>query len=450
MESKPKLFATLGLGTRPKSFVVMVGALTVQQLIVASSSFWLVKFADSLAARAWAPLFLGAYLASLIIPYFPGALANYSLRSWEMDALRTYWMGLSRLFAGRIENWSDPKAREEKPAVFVKDGPDFIRDGTTYIYDLISTGMNTVFNIIAVVWLLNPIFLFSYLFGLGLAAILIRSFAPHNARRARVAEAAKVQLTAPLAAAWDNLAIGNSLNQSLWRQDFETKFESMRAEALASALWRDGTSLLLSLAAFAPTLAAVVYFSWTKNGDLTALLPLAVLLPRLFMILNHTVIMVYLARDWTFLRGRLDLLREKEGFSTQPGLNERIQWSKIDAGDSDARTLCEHPPANGWYTLRGANGAGKSTLLYKLKQALGAGSFYYPAKSSLSFTSSKSAGSTGERVMAELAEAFSLPGPKVFLLDEWDANLDDANRAAALTLIKQESQRRLIVDVRHR
>ncbi len=129
----------------------------------------------------------------------------------------------------------------------------------------------------------------------------------------------------------------------------------------------------------------------------------------------------------------------------------------------------------GRINIRGANGTGKSSLLASLKTAMRQRAFYWPASDRLAFkfaggvvpvdvegddddavvvvadTMEKKLGfSTGERQLKSLEEIVNSTDARVYLLDEWDANLDAANKAKADALIDTLAARARVVEISHR
>ena len=58
--------------------------------------------------------------------------------------------------------------------------------------------------------------------------------------------------------------------------------------------------------------------------------------------------------------------------------------------------------------------------------------------------------SSGERQIRSLQEIVAKTDSPIYLLDEWDANLDSGNRAAAEALIQQFAARARVVEISHR
>ena len=58
--------------------------------------------------------------------------------------------------------------------------------------------------------------------------------------------------------------------------------------------------------------------------------------------------------------------------------------------------------------------------------------------------------STGERQIKSLEEIVNDTDARVYLLDEWDANLDVANKAKADALVDTLAARARVVEISHR
>ncbi len=58
--------------------------------------------------------------------------------------------------------------------------------------------------------------------------------------------------------------------------------------------------------------------------------------------------------------------------------------------------------------------------------------------------------SSGERQLKSLEEIVEATDADIYLLDEWDANLDAANKAKADALVDQLATRARVVEISHR
>ena len=140
---------------------------------------------------------------------------------------------------------------------------------------------------------------------------------------------------------------------------------------------------------------------------------------------------------------------------------------------NDAIRIVKARPT-GRINVRGANGAGKSSLLASLKTELRQHAFYWPTSDRLAFQftggvvpvevegdeddevvltqsiDTRLGFSSGERQLKSLEEIVNATDLQVYLLDEWDANLDAANKAKAEALVDMLAARARVVEISHR
>jgi hypothetical protein len=125
--------------------------------------------------------------------------------------------------------------------------------------------------------------------------------------------------------------------------------------------------------------------------------------------------------------------------------------------------------------VRGGNGAGKSSLLASLKTEMRKRAYYWPTNDRLAFkfaggvmpidvegddeddvvivteSMDKKLGfSSGERQLKSLEEIVNSTRAEIYLLDEWDANLDAANKAKADALVDELAARARVIEISHR
>jgi ABC-type uncharacterized transport system fused permease/ATPase subunit len=100
----------------------------------------------------------------------------------------------------------------------------------------------------------------------------------------------------------------------------------------------------------------------------------------------------------------------------------------------------------GRYTVVGKNGAGKSTLLRQVKQAIPESIFLSPGVNLLGI---QNTGSTGEFQLRQIEQILDEKSA-VLLLDEWDAPLDSTKRSRLDSILKEASQSKVVIEVRHR
>ena len=227
----------------------------------------------------------------------------------------------------------------------------------------------------------------------------------------------------------------------------------------------------------------MAYIAIRDVGNTEVLIALAATLPRQIEMTNDVH---QLATDWndvlaawTRMGGIADNMRPEP----DPRFKRRIKFDRLhlrEGDDSrvvlsvdDAMALVLAAPT-GRINVRGGNGSGKSTLLAALKSEIKNRAYYWPTSDRLAFEFSmqamnavedeeldedgeprpggrkKSGFSSGERQIRSLQEIVTHTAAPIYLLDEWDANLDAGNRATADALVEQLSQRARVVEISHR
>ena len=194
----------------------------------------------------------------------------------------------------------------------------------------------------------------------------------------------------------------------------------------------------------------------------TAFAALLVSLPRQLQVIQNIFAFFGLTLSWEGLRAQLKELEEILGISqTSRDLEEFVKLDEISVTNGGGKISVSKVSQlkgfldqkdNGRFTLRGKNGAGKSTLLSILAEHTGESSFFLPSHfSDLSFKSDELISqSDGNRLLHAFEEIKNLSEVKFVFLDEWDANLDISNIDKINSAIEVLSQRKVVLESRHR
>lgn len=296
------------------------------------------------------------------------------------------------------------------------------------------------------------------------------------------------RMTARTYNAWDNIFTGNRYNFNLWHRDFRQRLGDALAAQIRAILAREGWSAVSGVIALVLVLATTAWVAIQGAGNTALLVGLAATLPRqIEMTLDmHQLTAGFndLVAVWTRIKGVCEHMQPEP----DAAFVERIEFGRItlreNGQEQSYRQLADamqgvlaHPV--GLVAIRGGNGSGKSTLLAALKGALKGRAFYWPAHDRLSFRFNSTAVnptdggdgddtleaeeisaaeeevqkqgySSGERQLQVLREIVRATDYPIYLLDEWDANLDAANKAAAEALVATLAQRARVIEISHR
>ncbi len=299
------------------------------------------------------------------------------------------------------------------------------------------------------------------------------------------------RMTAHSYTAWDNVFSGNAYSYRLWNREFKLRLRTALRAQIRAIMIREGMSSAFGILSLAIVFAGIVFAAYNANHDTAILVALATTIPRQID-LSHTVLGLAeggndLIAIWSRIGGAVD------HFALQPDskFDKRIKPPKLVLTENektlDVRSAADaidavRSRATGRINVRGGNGSGKSSLLALLKRELGNKAFYWPTTDRLAFEfaahardaayaktfstkkeeeesdgehsdapdAKKLGYSAGEWQISTLREIVEKTNARYYLLDEWDANLDDNNRAVAEALMNQLASRARVVEISHR
>ena len=115
---------------------------------------------------------------------------------------------------------------------------------------------------------------------------------------------------------------------------------------------------------------------------------------------------------------------------------------------------CAEEGKHGSILITGTNGSGKTTLLMRVKERFGDQAYLFPNHTNLFFENSIGKEySTGQRLRAnveEVLERMKDPSVRLFLFDEWNANLDEENQKEISSHIDRLAGEGLVLEVRNK
>jgi ABC-type bacteriocin/lantibiotic exporter with double-glycine peptidase domain len=286
------------------------------------------------------------------------------------------------------------------------------------------------------------------------------------------------RMTAQGYTGWDNVFAGNRYNLRLWLNGFKRKLRDGLHSQIVAIMTKESLSAASGIVGLAIVFAAMAYIAVTNSSDMEVMIALAATLPRQIEMTQdvHTFTSGWneLLASWARLTGVSDNMHPQpdEHFDRRMKL-DRLTLREGEATKSvtsldDALRLVFSQPT-GRVNVRGPNGAGKSTLLTSLKSAVKTRAYYWPTADRLAFAFSRGKDeadddgapveavpakrpgfSSGERQLRALQEIVRHTDAPIYLLDEWDANLDPNNRDAANALVEELARRARVVEISHR
>ena len=432
--------------------------LIIQQLIVASSSIWITKLILSISNEQPALVWLWLYLASLVLPYIPGALALIHVCNCQARSCVSYVQSFSEIYPGRIGSWSDNNDRNTNSAILSGEACPTINGYIEYLYHLLSSALNVFLNLLVLAVLIDLSLLITYAIGITLSSFILYFQKKVRIKLALKAQKSRIQWTSLILKAWDNVLLNNTYNLNKWISRVFIKGKSLIERAISLEKFNQSIGILMAFALVLPSLALISFYAIQHINNIAALAMLTVVLPRLFQILTYSYELLFLASDFPMQKAKmntvlsiLDLPKHDENKVNFLG---RIQWEGIHAKMQrdekiQVKELLQNIPSRGRITLQGDNGTGKTSFLLMMKVKYKDQAFYLPSKHDLIFNINKNQLSTGQMTFSILKELNRNVKTPIILLDEWDANLDSKNRGEISSLIDDLSSSCCVVEVLH-
>jgi ABC-type bacteriocin/lantibiotic exporter with double-glycine peptidase domain len=296
------------------------------------------------------------------------------------------------------------------------------------------------------------------------------------------------RLTAHTYSAWDNIFSGNRYNFRMWHGTFKERLRDALTAQIKSIMARESLSTISGIIALGMVFGYIVVIASRDVTNTALLIGLAATLPRQIELSHdvHGLVTGWndLLAVWTRITGACNTMHPEP----DADFDSRIKFKRVsltlrnsiggqallcDSLASALEMVKTHP--TGRILVRGSNGSGKSTLLAAMKTKLGAKAYYWPTTDSLAFAydkprlssqpesladdeddlsedyeEQKSGFSSGERQLESLQEISQNTNAVVYLLDEWDANLDAKNRSQAESLVEKIAAKALVIEISHR
>ena len=296
------------------------------------------------------------------------------------------------------------------------------------------------------------------------------------------------RLTAHTYGAWDNIFSGNRYNFRLWHGTFKERLRDALTAQIKAIMAREGLSTLSGIIALGMVFGYIVVIASRDASNTALLIGLAATLPRQIELSHdvHGLVTGWndLLAVWTRITGACNTMHPEP----DADFDSRIKFKRVSLtlrnSSGGEPLVCDSLASaldliqthkTGRILVRGGNGSGKSTLLAAMKTKLGAKAYYWPTTDSLSFAfdqprlntpseivegdeedlseeyeEQKSGFSSGERQLKSLQEIAENTTAVVYLLDEWDANLDAKNRSQAESLVEKIAAKALVIEISHR
>jgi len=467
----------------PALFVMI--ALMMAEAMLAAATTWLVINAGRKVAE-------GNFLLADLIWILSAQSASYvaGVISWifaERAGYRgfgQYVLRFARENRGKVKLFGDKPAREQVEPFLTGEAFQVFFN---LIYELeftLKLFLGLVFNALVLGTEIDVSLPFAYVGAFGALLLMQWALQQPIARTYLENQRMNNRVTAQGYTAWDNVFSGNSYNLRLWLNGFKRRLREALIAQIRAIMAREGMSAMSGIVSLAIVFATITVVAVQNRGDMVILIALATTLPRQIEMTYELHLLATGWNDFIAIWTRLGGVAANMLPQPQAAFDNRIKFDRLTLREGDEahavssvndalRIVLARPI--GRINIRGGNGTGKSSLLASLKTELRRRAFYWPASDRLAFKfagdvvpveveesdegevvvsedvmEKKLGFSTGERQLKSLEEIVNATDAQVYLLDEWDANLDVPNKAKADALLDALAARARVVEISHR
>jgi ABC-type bacteriocin/lantibiotic exporter with double-glycine peptidase domain len=484
-----------------KPFFMMGGLLLVGAALSAATTWLVIQAGRAVANEAFTALWFVWIVAAQSSSYVIGAISWIFAEQAGFGAFGRYLLKFAGINRYSTTLLADPSVRERVEPFLSSETFHLIFDLIYELEDDLKLFFGVVMNAIVLGIEIDsglPIaFAVVMVLLLGMQWKLRKPVSRAYLENQRMTNRMRAQSFT----AWDNIFTGNRYNFRVWSRSFKQRLRDALKAQIKAILIREGLSTAGGIIGLTVVFATMAWIATKDAGNTHLLIALAATLPRQIEMTNdiHSLASGWndLVAIWTKAGGVADNIV----LEPDPKFNDRIKFDRVVLSEGDSTHVCHdlagavaliQSKRTGIITVRGRNGAGKSTLLAALKAELQRQAFYLPTADRLSFEFLQSriaqaqqqiieehakeqdeddneqddgeaeelaavendnqrlGFSSGERQIEVLTEVARFTQAPIYLLDEWDANLDAGNRERAAALVDQLAVRARVVEISHR
>jgi ABC-type bacteriocin/lantibiotic exporter with double-glycine peptidase domain len=463
---------------------VMVVLMVVESMLSAAITWLVINAGRRVAVGEFLVTDLIWILSAQSVAYVIGVISWVFAERAGYRGFGKYMLRFARENRGKVKLLNDKPTREQIEPFLT---------GETYqvffsvMYELefaFKLLLSLIFNALVLGAEIDAILPFAYIGAF--AALLLMQWVLQNpiARAYLENQRRNNRITAQGYTAWDNILAGNRYNFRLWLSDFKGRLRDGLTAQIRAIVAREGMSAMSGIVSLAIIFATITAVAMQNIGNTAMLVGLATTLPRQIEMSYELHLLATGWNDFIAIWTRFGGVAANMLPQPDPDFDERIKFDKLilREGDEahvvsslgDALGIALARPT-GRINVRGANGAGKSSLLASLKTELKKRAYYWPTNDRLVFQfnsgidpvgvegddeddvvvtpesmDTRLGFSSGERQIKSLQEIAECTDAEFYLLDEWDANLDSANKAKADALVDALAERARVIEISHR
>ena len=147
--------------------------LLIQQIIVASSTYFIARLAQSLTEDTISILYMVLFALSLVAVYVPAYFCVTNTERAKYDAHKLYNDNFHTVFLGKTYLLSNDELQSTATTTLAQESNYTLETVIDSIFDISALVLNVLFNVLVIAWFLDGTLLLGYAVGIIFASTFV-------------------------------------------------------------------------------------------------------------------------------------------------------------------------------------------------------------------------------------------------------------------------------------
>lgn len=438
-----------------KYFIYCLALVVFQQIFLAWSTYFIALAGRALShnARPEVLHYVVLFFVTALFAYFFNSCAEYLQLKLKNSLWKNYTTNTFHAIQANLQ-LSSNKNKQLVINWLTGEAPATFDNVATFIVELASTYCNVIFTLIVFCITLGYFMAGAMSVSIFASILLIHFLRGYIAKLADKIQTTKLQTLVSINSLWDSCLYASSdlVYRNYTKLDIKARKYFKNSERYL--LVEQFMACLPIYVAIPLVIIMMFYLSGSNNIELGVVV---VVLPRSLQLFGNIHSLSMYNSKVLLMRYKLVNLKnftqglERQHLTTQIKLSHiailNTQNNEVLTFDELLNKISHNELNQGRILITGDNGAGKSSLLKLIKEM-------YPditilAAPGINFMNYDMNASSGEHQLKQAKFIFS-QNASIFLLDEWDANLDQHNTAILNQHIEELAIKLLVIEIRHK
>ncbi len=436
-----------------KACVFTFISILVDAIIAGSMTYVILELGQAASNIEDFHVYIPYFISILILSLVSNVSVNYFIILWGTVSVNKFGKQASSILYFRPDIVTDKSDEQKRSGELSGPAIEIIQGTINFISTFFRVALLALVNTVILSSYLSGSLLVVFLSSIIVSIIIILKFGPKLTKLGANLAKTRGAFGGVMGKTWSILTPGDQKIYKIWQRNYFVKVNRWMRAAVLNNFFTLKVQLLILLICYIPSVSLYLYLGY--KADTALRITMLVGLPKLLQIINNSGQIVSMAAAFGSVIGQLKIIKGCITSSDKKSLSERVNIDDITINGETKRLDVERiiellsKSQKQRITIRGKNGSGKTSLLLMLKEHLKDRAAIYLWNQGEIFSQFKNYSSGESRYLA--IKKFIHNRDETFLLiDEWDTNLDAANRDRISALINDcAAEKHVVIEIRH-